>query len=191
MTQTDEDAVTGCLAGQQTAFEELFQRHRARALRTALAIVGDRHAAEDVRQEAFLRAFRTLPRKQVEVGFQTWLYRCVVWSARTHAAGARRRLTSQTDPGAGRASDFDRAELRLELVGAMQELPMRLREVLTLRFYLDLPVEEVARILGCRPGTVKSRSSRGLQRLAASGHLAGFVERSTATGGPHRVPSSH
>ncbi len=185
MTETDEDAVARCLAGEESAFELLFQRHRTRALRTALAIAGDRHAAEDIRQEAFLRAFRTMSRKHGEVRFSTWLYQCVVWSARTHAARARRRPTPVLDPGAGRASDLDRAELRLELVAAMQELPLQLREVLTLRFYVDLPVEEVARILRCRPGTVKSRSSRGLQRLAASGRLAGFAERSTPMGSQH------
>ena len=64
---------------------------------------------------------------------------------------------------------------------------MDFREVLVLRFYLDLSVEEVARILHCRQGTVKSRTSRALDQLAASGRLAGVDEGHHSFGGNHVV----
>jgi RNA polymerase sigma-70 factor (ECF subfamily) len=173
MTKTDE-AVAGSSPSSEAAFAELYQRHRAMAFRTAMAILGDRGAAEEARQEAFLRAFRTLDRKDANVSFSTWLFRYVVWEARTQAR-KRRRPPPMIATDHGGISDLDRIELRLQLVAAMQALPLDLREVLTLRFYLDLPVEEVAQILGCRPGTVKSRSHRALGRLARSGHLAGLA----------------
>ena len=172
MTETDQ-AVVDALRGSEAAFAELYERHRVRAFRTAMAILGDREAAEEARQEAFLRAFCTLGRKDANVSFSTWLFRYVLWEARTHAR-KRRRSPPLIGGDQGESSDLDRTELRLQLVAAMRELPVHLREVLTLRFYLDLPVEEVAELLSCRPGTVKSRCHRALGQLARSGHLAGL-----------------
>ena len=173
MTESD-DAVARSVLGNQDGYEDLYRRHGAGALRTALAILGDLQLAEEARQEAFLQAFRTLSRKRPEVAFSSWLYRCVVWAARTQDARRRRRpQAASVDPGG--TEDLDRVEVRLQLVAAMQELPIELREVLTLRFYLDLPVEEVAQIQRCSAGTVKSRCARALARLRDSGHLAGFA----------------
>ena len=172
-TETD-DAVIRSLDGNQDGYEELYRRHGAMALRAARGILGDPYLAEEARQEAFLQAFRTLHRKQPRVAFSSWLYRCVVWAARTqHARRRRPPLPNAADLGS--TSELDRTEMRLQLVAAMQELPIELREVLVLRFYLDLAVEQVARILGCRAGTVKSRCSRALARLKESGHLAGLA----------------
>jgi RNA polymerase sigma-70 factor (ECF subfamily) len=186
MTRTDE-AVTGSMRGSEASFAELYERHRALALHTAMAILGNLETAEEARQEAFLQAFRTLGRKHADVSFSTWLYRCVVWAARNQAR--RRRPPPAVPWPEEAASDLDRAELRLQLVAAMQELPQDLREALALRYYLDLPVEEVAQILGCRPGTVKSRCHRALGRLARSGHLAGFARSGLNRGEPQHVES--
>src|SRR5437879_11804423 len=148
MTETDQ-AVVDALQGSEAAFTDLYQRHRVRAFRTAMAILGDREAAEEARQEAFLRAFRTLDRKDATVSFSTWLFRYVLWEARTQSR-TRRRPPPSIDAGQREASDIDRTELRLQLVAAMRALPLDLRVVLTLRFYLVLPVDEVDAILDCQ-----------------------------------------
>jgi len=154
-------------------FEELYREHEARALRTAVALLGDHAAAEDAVQEAFVAAFRSLHRKRPEVAFATWLYRCLVWAARGQA---RKRRAGQ--PLAGELvrveGSLERVELRLGLVAALAELPAEQREVLVLRYFLDLSEAETASLLRCRLGTVKSRAHRGLRALAASGRLAGY-----------------
>jgi RNA polymerase sigma-70 factor (ECF subfamily) len=166
----DRDAVARCLEGDEGAFAELFRRHEARALRLAFGLLGDREAAEDAKQEAFLHAFRSLGRMNADVAFTSWLYQNVVWAARTQLRRAHRRhevAASAAPAGDGRA-ELERQELRTTMVGALQALPPAAREVVALRFYLDLTEAEIARVLGCRGGTVKSRLSRALRRLAAS-----------------------
>ena len=190
MSDPDENLVARCIAGEEDGFAELFQRHQARSLRTALALVGDVATAEEALQEAFFRAFRTLHRKRSHVSFATWLYRYVVWSARRHGSKSRRHSADPLGSETSTTADLDRSELRLQLVAAIQELQMDFREVLVLRFYLDLSVEEVARILRCRSGTVKSRTFRALDQLAASGHLAGIDEGNYSIGGQHVVPEA-
>jgi RNA polymerase sigma factor (sigma-70 family) len=162
-------------AGAERQYADLYRLHEARALRTAVALLGDRAAAEDAMQEAFVQAFRTLHRKRADVAFATWLYRCVVWAAR---AQVRRRRGGEVlladlpeQPG---SFGLELSDLRLGMVAALGDLPREYREVLVLRYYLDLGEEETAAVLGCRRGTVKSRAHRGLRLLAASGRLAGY-----------------
>jgi RNA polymerase sigma-70 factor, ECF subfamily len=187
MTDTDP-AVVGSLRGSQAAMADLYHRHHPMALRTATAILGDVQAAEEACQEAFLRAFDTLRRKHAGVAFSTWLYRYVVWEARSWARRRRRQPPpSEAAEEVGSTADVERAELRMQLVAAMQELPIELREVVTLRFYLDLPIDEVARIVGCRAGTVKSRAHRALRRLARSGHIS--IPDDQVTGVQSNVPN--
>ena len=190
MSDPDQSLVARCIAGEEDGFAELFRRHQARSLRTALALVGDVATAEEALQEAFFRAFRTLHRKQTHVSFATWLYRYVVWASRRQASKSRRHSADPLGSATPMATDLDRSELKLQLVAAIQELPMDFREVLVLRFYLDLSVEDVARILRCRSGTVKSRTSRALDQLAASGHLFGIDEGNHSIGGQHVVPGT-
>src|SRR5438132_7143174 len=111
MTETDR-GVVDAPRGSEAAFADLYQRHRTRAFRTAMAILGDREAAEEARQEAFLRAFRTLDRKDANVSSSTWLFRYVLWEARTQAR-KRRRFPLLIGPDQGETSDLDRTELRL------------------------------------------------------------------------------
>jgi RNA polymerase sigma factor (sigma-70 family) len=160
--------------GTERMYADLYRRHEARALRTAFALLGDRSAAEDATQEAFVQAFRTLPRKRADVAFATWLYRCLVWSARTQRRRRGAEVLLPDPPDRPDTAELDRSELRLGLVAALADLPRRYREVLVLRYWLDLGEDEAAAVLGCRPGTVKSRAHRGLRLLAASGHLAGY-----------------
>jgi RNA polymerase sigma factor (sigma-70 family) len=174
----DTDVVDRCLQGDEGAFADLFRRHEARAVRLAYALVGDRAAAEDVKQEAFLRAFRSLERMHRDVAFSTWLSQNLIWAAGTlrRRGHWRREVAGFAEPIADGRTEFERQEVRATLVGALQTLPPSAREVVALRFYLDLPEAEIARIVGCRPGTVKSRLSRALRLLASSPAVCGLKE---------------
>ena len=166
----DRDLVARCLHGDEDAFAELFRRHEGRAVRLAYAILGDRAAAEDAKQEGFLAAFRTLPKMHDGVAFSSWLHRNVVWATRTQSRRAHRRheVSEHCGEAASGHQEFEQQERRGVVVDALRLLPAGGREALVLRFYLDLPEAEIARILGCRPGTVKSRISRALRQLRES-----------------------
>jgi RNA polymerase sigma factor (sigma-70 family) len=184
---SEQDLVLGCLAGDESSYEELFNRYEARALRTAYALTGDRSEAEDAKQEGFVQAFRTIHRLAPGLDFGPWLYRSVVWAARNRARKARRWREAFSRSAAvahgGGASGIDDLDVRGALVDALRGLPTDQREVLVLRFYVDLPEAEVATILGCPLGTVKSRAARGLRRLASSPGLA--WRRSNLEGSVH------
>jgi RNA polymerase sigma-70 factor (ECF subfamily) len=162
--------VARCLNGDEDAFAELFRRHEGRALRLAYALLGDRAAAEDAKQEGFLTAFQTLPRMHDGVAFSSWLHQNVVWAVRTQLRRAHHRHEVSGPAGAVMAGhdEFERQERSSVAVAALRSLPAGAREALALRFYLDLPEAEIARLLGCRPGTVKSRISRALRQLKES-----------------------
>ena len=162
-----------CLHGDEDAFAELFRRHEGRALRLAYAFLGDRAAAEDAKQEAFFNAFRTLPRMHDDVAFSSWLHRNVVWAARMQSRRAhwRREFAGRTREVETGQDEFDQQELRATAVAALQSLSAGAREAVVLRYYLDLSEAEIARLLGCRPGTVKSRISRALRRLRELGDV--------------------
>ncbi len=169
----DRNLVARCLHGDEDAFAELFRRHEGRALRLAYALLGDRAAAEDAKQEGFLAAFRTLPKMHDDVAFSSWLHRNVVWAARMQSRRAhwRREFAGHTCGLETGHDEFEQQERRATAVAALQSLPTSAREAVILRFYLDLSEAEIARLLGCRPGTVKSRISRALRQLRESGDV--------------------
>jgi RNA polymerase sigma-70 factor (sigma-E family) len=146
---------------------ELYLRHADAAVRLAYLLTGDRALAEDLVQDAFVRLAGRLAHLRDEGAFEAYLRRTVVNLARSHwrrlgverahlerAARAPRAQASHPDPD-------DRDALWHALGG----LPPRQRAALVLRFYEDLSERQIAEILRCRPGTVKSLVSRGLARL--------------------------
>lgn len=172
----DTDAITRVLAGDADAYAEIVSRHVDVARRAAIAL-GARDEADDVVQEAFVKAYRTLGRFRQGSAFRPWLLRIVANEARNlHRTRQRRDVREQrtaqlderlvidaTDPSA----ELLGAERRRELVEAMQALPEQQRMAVVCRYLLDLDEREAAAVLRCRPGTVKSRLHRGLARLRA------------------------
>jgi RNA polymerase sigma factor (sigma-70 family) len=157
--------IARCLAGEEAAWAELYDDHKAAVLRLAIGLMGP-EAAEDAVQDAFVRSFANLGKLRAGTPFRAWVYRSTVWACR-HATRNRRRK-----PAEALASDYpdDRAvdpERTLALRAAIGSLQLRDREILLLRFYVQLTEEEAAGVLGVRRGTVKSRTSRALRRLAA------------------------
>jgi len=162
--------------GEAAAYEELVRMHQAIAFRVALVNAGDRADAEEAVQDAFLKAYRALGRFRTGAPFRPWLLKIVANEARNRrrSAGRRAGLTLRV---AGTAASGDAApspeaavltdERREELLDAIGRLDDRDRDILVHRFLLELDEQETAEALGIRRGTVKSRTSRALERLRA------------------------
>lgn len=164
-------------------FTEFTEASYASLLRTARLLTGDRHAAEDLVQAALVKVYLHWGRSGSWVSPQAYARKAVV---NLYATWRRRRWHTETahpgGEGAVAADGRDMAggvEARLELARALGALPRAQRAVVVLRFYEDLSVEETAELLGCSPGTVKSRTNRALERLRAAGALAGYAGRGT------------
>ena len=164
----DERAlVRGAQAGSAVALEELFRLHWSSAHRAAYLVVHDAAAAEDIAQEAFLAAIRSLDRFDRRRPFAPWLHRIVVnraidWS-RARALRAETGLADSLP-----ASERDADTLDRSVVMAIGALPPEHRAVIVLRHLLEYTPGEIAELLGLPRGTVNSRLRRGLDSLKES-----------------------
>ena len=163
----------------QSRLGELYERYALSATRLAYLLTGDRALAEDLVQDAFVRLGGRLAHLRDPASFEHYLRRTVVNLSRSHFRHAKveRGYLERTGPGeATRVApgvDGTLAE-RDALWRALATLSERQRVAIVLRFYEDLPDERVAELLRCRPGTVKSLVSRGLQSMRAE--LGGDVD---------------
>ena len=161
--------------GDADAYEELVLAYQGIAFRTAYLVAGNAADAEEAVQDAFVKAYRALWRFRPGAPFRPWLLRIVANEARNRRRSAGRRAAlalraTQEPPGEAAPSPEAAllgAERREELVAALNRLDERDREALACRYFLDLSEAETAAALGVRPGTVKSRLSRALERLRA------------------------
>jgi len=167
--------------GDPDAFAALVRAHQDVAFRTAMLITRNAADAEDAAQEAFVKAHRALHRFRPGEPWRPWLLAIVANEARNRrrSAGRRDGLAARAAQAAahppegaapssgGAAPDVAvlSAERRAELLGALSRLREDDQLVLGCRYLLDLSERETAHALGCRPGTVKSRTSRALERL--------------------------
>jgi RNA polymerase sigma-70 factor (sigma-E family) len=145
-------------------YEAHFDALAAIAYRVAFRILGDREEARDVAQEAMARAYARW--RRIHGYAEPWVARVAANLALGIVRKAGARPVSPGDEPADVAADVAAsvADRRL-LVNALRDLPARQRDTLILRFVADLPEADVARLLGCSVGTVKSQAHRALQRL--------------------------
>lgn len=174
----DRPLVAEAAAGSREAFDELVRRHQARIFNLARALVGDDGDAEDLAQEAFIRAWRAIGRFRGASAFRTWLYRVAINVIRSHLArrsqqrliwGWWPRKGSDAEPReavlAG-SVDVETGLLRREAIDrALSALPPDMRVAVTLRDIEGLEYREIAETLGVPIGTVMSRIARGRARL--------------------------
>jgi len=147
--------------------------HQGIALRTAYLFAGNAADAEEAAQDAFVKAYRALWRFRPGAPFRPWLLRIVANEARNRRRSAGRRaalaLRAAQVPSGEAAPSPEAAllgaERREELLAALNRLPENDREAIACRYLLDLSEADTAAALGVRPGTVKSRLSRALERL--------------------------
>jgi RNA polymerase sigma-70 factor (sigma-E family) len=149
----------------------LFRDEAARLVSLARFFVDDRTAAEDLVQEAFIRLSRSASRIRDHDRAAAYLRSIVINLARDHnrrgLVSLRHRPPAQPDePSAEETAAA--AQSRQEVVEAVRALPRRQRDCVALRYYLELPVEEIARTLGLSPNSVKTHLRRGLRALAST-----------------------
>jgi RNA polymerase sigma-70 factor (ECF subfamily) len=170
---TDADLIARARAGDDRAYGMLVSRHQTVAFRTAYVITGQAADAEDAAQEAFIKARAALGRFREGAPFRPWLLTIVANEARNRRRAAGRRIalvgrvaaSEKPAPVPLPEAEALAGDDRRELAEALRRLAPDHREVVVLRYLLDLSEAECAAALRCRPGTVKSRLSRALARL--------------------------
>ena len=172
---SDRDLIERCQAGHDSAFEDLVRRHQGRAVNVAWQLLGNWEDALEVAQDAFVRVYRTLDGFRGDCEFTTWLYRIVVNLAHNKHRWWRRRGRAQTETLDGDRQFAaptvppDAAAVQNEFSRRLSEkiaaLPVSFRDILVLRNVEGLSYEEIAAVLECSLGTVKSRIARAREAL--------------------------
>ena len=184
---SDRELLERCRAGDETAFDDLVVRHQQRAFNVAFQLLRDPEDATEVAQDAFVRIYRSVGDFRGECEFTTWLHQIVVNLARNKHRWWKRRgrqvsvsLDSAVETADGEvpmqiADTIDapdtqavKAEFVELLSRRMHDLPRKFREVLVLRNVENLSYEEIAQVLDCSIGTVKSRIARAREVLRKS-----------------------
>jgi len=177
---TDQQLVERVQAGDKTAFNLLVLKYQHRVLKLVGRFVNDAAEAEDVAQEAFLKAYRALASFRGESAFYTWLYRIAINTAKNALVANRRRPVDFNldlqDPEQyerqARLKDEDTPEgvlltdeIRNVVERAMEQLPEDLRTAIVLRELEGLSYEEIAEAMDCPVGTVRSRIFRAREAI--------------------------
>lgn len=165
--------------GDEDAFDLLVERHRKRVYSLVCRLVSPAEA-DDLAQEVFIAAYKALPGFRGDSSFSTWIYRIAVHVC-SHHLRRRRFDTTELDE---QEPDWDRGhdpehtaisgELQQRVRDAIEQLPYKLRLVVVLRDLHGLSYDEIAQIVGCPIGTVRSRLHYASQKLAAT--LRPYVE---------------
>lgn len=178
----DQQLVERVQRGDKHAFDLLVTKYQRKLGRLISRFVRDPGEAEDVTQDAFIKAYRALPGFRGESAFYTWLYRIGINTAKNHLLANKRRAPTSTPFDAEESEAFEEASLLREvntpenelmskqIVGvvqaSLQQLPEDLRSALTLREIEGLSYEEIAIVMDCPIGTVRSRIFRAREAVA-------------------------
>lgn len=174
----DQQLVDRAKRGDKKAFELLVTKYQRRIARLLWQLVRDPGEVEDLTQQAFIRAYRALPSFRADSAFYTWLYRIAINGAKNHLSAKRRRTSIALDDAeafeyAEQLRDAGTPENELmskqiaEIVNhTLQELPEQLRTAITLREIEGLAYEDIASIMDCPIGTVRSRIYRARETIA-------------------------
>jgi len=183
---TDQTLVERTVAGDQRAYELLVIKYQRRIQRLIGRMVRDVDLVEDIAQETFIRAYRALAQFRGEAQFYTWLYRIAVNTAKKALGDLKRDpLVSQSALRGGGDDEDETSALENELTtfetpetvlaakeiaatvnSAMEALPDELRQAITLREIEGLSYEEIAEVMNCPIGTVRSRIFRAREAIS-------------------------
>jgi RNA polymerase sigma-70 factor, ECF subfamily len=181
--EVDQQLVERAQRGDKQAFELLVSKYQRKLARLLSRFIRDSTEVEDVTQEAFIKAYRALPTFRGDSAFYTWLYRIGINTAKNYLVAMGRRAPTTTEIDSEEAEGFeDGDQLRdlntpenelasrqiAETVNqTLAELPDELRTAITLREIEGLSYEDIANIMSCPIGTVRSRIFRAREAIAA------------------------
>jgi RNA polymerase sigma-70 factor (ECF subfamily) len=165
----ERELVRACQRGDREAFDRLVERYQRDVYRLCYRYVNGHEDANDLAQDAFLKAWRAVGRFRGDSAFSTWLYRIAV-NACLNRRALRRPLTQElseglADPRRGADGDVESEDEARRVREAVTRLPDKQRATLILKVYQELTHEEVAQILGATVGTVKSNLFHALANL--------------------------
>ncbi len=180
--EIDQLLVERVQRGDKKAFELLVIKYQRKLMRLVSRLVRDQAEAEDVVQEAFIKAYRALPQFRGDSAFYTWLYRIGINTAKNYLVTQGRRAPTSTEADVEEAETFDDGDrlrdintpesllatkqIAQTLNVAMDELPEELRTAITLREIEGLSYDEIAESMGCPIGTVRSRIFRAREAIS-------------------------
>jgi RNA polymerase sigma-70 factor (ECF subfamily) len=177
---TDQSLVERVQNGDKKAFDLLVLKYQHRIIKLVSRYVRDQADALDIAQEAFLKAYRALPNFRGDSAFYTWLYRIAINTAKNHVVSLSRRPRevdiSNED---GEQTELDRAqkelatpdallqteEIQATIIRTIDELPEDLKTAITLRELEGMSYEEIASVMSCPIGTVRSRIFRAREAI--------------------------
>jgi len=178
----DRQLVERAQRGEKHAFELLVSKYQRKLARLLSRFIRDPAEVEDVAQEAFIKAYRALPSFRNESAFYTWLYRIGINTAKNYLVAMRRRAPTTTEFDSEEAEGFDEGEqlrdintpesamLSKEIArtvdNTMEQLPEELRNAIALLGIEGLSYEDIAAIMNCPIGTVRSRIFRAREAIA-------------------------
>jgi RNA polymerase sigma-70 factor (ECF subfamily) len=181
--EIDQLLVERAQRGDKHAFELLVTKYQRKLIRLLSRFIRDATEVEDVAQEAFIKAYRALPNFRGDSAFYTWLYRIGINTAKNYLVAMGRRAPTTTGMDAEEAEELGESELLqdvntpenqmmsrqvAETVNqTLEKLPDELRTAITLREMEGLSYEEIASIMNCPIGTVRSRIFRAREAIAA------------------------
>ncbi|MBT3147124.1 RNA polymerase sigma factor RpoE [Neptunomonas phycophila] len=179
-TDIDQKLVERVQAGDKRAFDLLVGKYQHKIVGLVSRYVYDHHEAMDIAQEAFIKAYKALPRFRGDSAFYTWLYRIAINTAKNHLV-SRGRRPPDVDVDVVDAEYFDggdelrelenpenslfRDELQATVKRALDQLPEDLRAALTLREFEGMSYEDIAAVMDCPVGTVRSRIFRAREAI--------------------------
>ena len=178
--ETDKQLVARVQKGDQRAFDMLVLKYQHKIFGLISRYVQDADEVQDVAQEAFIKAYRALPKFRGDSAFYTWLYRIAINTAKNHLVSRSRRPPgsdveiedAEYYEAGGALRDIETpesalfgAELKAVVERAISELPDDLRTALTLREFDGLSYEDIAEVMDCPVGTVRSRIFRAREAI--------------------------
>lgn len=180
--ETDQLLVERAQKGEKRAFELLFAKYQRKLTRLLSRFIRDSSEVEDVTQEAFIKAYRALPTFRGESAFYTWLYRIGINTAKNYLVAAGRRAPTSTEFDADEAETFEDGEQLRDnttpesvfvskqigetVNAAIEALPDELKTAIVLREIEGLSYDEIANMMDCPIGTVRSRIFRAREAVA-------------------------
>jgi RNA polymerase sigma-70 factor (ECF subfamily) len=177
---TDAELVKRVQAGDKRAFDVLVLKYQSRIINLISRYVSDHHAAMDVAQEAFIKAYKGLKNFRGDSAFYTWMYRIAINTAKNHLASAGRKMPEyavdaqeaeqfEGESGLKEYASPERVLMRDEIQDtvhkAIEALPEDLKAAITLRELEGMSYEEIAEVMDCPIGTVRSRIFRAREAI--------------------------